>query len=167
MNPVDLVFGIFILVMAIKGVIKGFVKEIFGLLALLCGIFFAHNFHAALGLEFVKHITITKTTANIAAFFIIFFAVYIVTFFIGLIISSMLRKIDLGFLDRVFGFTFGVAKAMLVMVVIVLVFESFSSLKALSESLQRESYFYSLTEKIIYSTDMIERLEQVGVKRSR
>ncbi len=167
MNPVDLVFGIFVLIMAVKGIIKGFVKEFFGLIALLLGIFFAHSFHAALGLEFSKRITISETTANIVAFFIIFFVVYIVTFFIGLIVSSMIKKIELGFLDRVFGFTFGVAKAMLVMVVIVLIFESFSFLKTLSNSLQKESYFYSLTEKIIYSTDMIEKLEQVGVKRSR
>ncbi len=167
MNPVDIVFGVFIAIMAIKGVIKGFIREFFGLAALLLGIFSAHILHPSLGAVFAKHLTISHTTANITAFFIIFFIVYIITFFIGMIIASLIKKIDLGFLDRIFGFTFGVSKALIVMIILVLFFDSFPVFNSFSQNLKKDSFLYSLTEKFIYSTDMINKVEQIIVKRGK
>ncbi len=167
MNPVDIVFGVFILIMAIKGIIKGFIRELFGLVALLLGIFSAHQFHMSLGNTFVKYLHITHTAANVTAFFILFFLVYLTIFFVGVVIASMIKKIDLGFIDRVFGFTFGVAKAAIVIVIIVLMMDSFPFLQSFSNSLKKDSRIYSYTEKFIYSTDMINRVEQIVIKRGK
>lgn len=167
MNPVDIVFGVFILIMAIKGVIKGFVRELFGLIALLLGIFLAHQFHMSVGNTFVKYLHITHTTANISAFFIIFFSAYLAIFFVGVVIASMIKKIDLGFIDRVFGFTFGIAKAAIVIVIFVLIMDSFPFLQSASNSLKKDSYIYSRTEQFISSTDMINRVEQIVIKRGK
>ncbi len=167
MNPVDIVFGVFIAVMALKGFIKGFIRELFGLIALLIGIFLAHTFHSDFGQVIVKFLHVNQTTAITSAFFIIFFLSYIVIFFIGVIIASMIRKIDLGFFDRVFGFTFGVTKAAIVIIVIVLVFDSFSFMHSLSKSLKKDSYIYSLAERLILSTNMMQKVEQIVIKRGK
>ncbi len=167
MNPVDIILGVFILIMAIKGLIKGFVRELFGLVALLSGVFLAHTFHAQFGQTFVKFLHINQTTANVSAFFIIFFVSYLVIFFIGVVIASMIKKVDLGFIDRVFGFTFGIAKATIVIVVAVLMMDSFSFLQSASKSLKKDSRIYALTERFITSTNMIDRVEQIIIKRGK
>ncbi len=167
MNPVDIVFGVFILIMAIKGLIKGFVRELFGLIALLVGIFLAHTLHTQFGQTLVKSLHITQTIANISAFFIIFFASYLIIFITGIIITSMIRKIDLGFMDRVFGFTFGVSKAVIIIIIFTLIMDSFPFLSSVSKSLKKDSKIYAFSEQIIYSTDMIKKVEQIVIKRGK
>ncbi len=165
MNPVDIVVFVFVFVMAIRGLIKGFVRELFGLAALVIGIVVAHQFHASFGRMIADYIKINLLTANIAAFFIIFFSVYIVLFLIGLTISTMIRKIDLGFIDRVFGLAFGVTKAGIIILLLVLFIDSFSVFKPLADSLRKDSKVFGYVERFIYTSNVIDRLEEAVVRR--
>ncbi len=161
MNPVDVVVFVFALIMAIKGMIRGFVRELFGLAALILGVFIAHMYHAYLGHIIASHITVSLPAANVSAFFIIFFSVYVVLFFIGVTISSMIRRIDLGFIDRVFGFAFGASKAFLVVMMIVLFLDSFSMFASVTKRLRKDSRVFSYMERFMYTNNIIERLEDV------
>ena len=164
MNPVDVVVIVFALIMATKGMIRGLVRELFGLIALFAGIFVAHAYHAYLGHLIASYITVSLTTANISAFFIIFFAVYIALFLVGLTISSMIRKIDLGFIDRVFGFAFGAFKAFLVVMILVLLVDSFSMFAPMARSLRKDSRVFSYMERFLYTNHVVDRLEDVVSK---
>jgi len=156
MSIIDIALGLFILIMAVRGVVKGFVREVFGLTALILGIFSAYTFQRTLGMALQKHLTITTATGNIAAFFIIFFTVYIIILLIGITISSILKKIDLGFTDRVLGLTFGAFKAVLFIAIITMIFHNIVMFQSISQSMRKDSFIYYNIDRFTQNSKIIQ-----------
>jgi membrane protein required for colicin V production len=165
LNPTDIVFAIFIIIMAIKGAFKGLISEAFGLTGLALGILFADQFNAELGSFMVQHMATSRITANILAFIFIFFVIYVLIFLLGVLITSAIKKVDLGFMNRTFGFIFGAAKAYVVIVVIALIFSTVSFLKPFSKNMQHSSQIYAFTSKIIKSSNLVQKIDEIIKKR--
>jgi len=165
LNPTDIVFGIFIVVLAIKGAFKGLINEAFGLAALALGIYFADTFNAQLGTLVVRYMGATRVTANILSFLFIFFVVYTVIFLVGVLITAGMKKIDLGFMNRMFGMLFGAAKAFAVIVVVALIFNTVSFLKPYAKNMKEHSKIYYFTDKIIQTTNLVEKINEAMRKR--
>jgi membrane protein required for colicin V production len=123
MNYFDLFLGLFILVAAIKGYMKGFVVEIFSLVAFFLGLFIAIEFTAPVALRFFGDSTYFELVA-IGIFAAIFVGLIIL---INLVAKSIKKVLDLtpfGMFDNFLGSILSVAKLGLILSVLIWMFDS-------------------------------------------
>lgn len=119
-NYFDLVVGIIILLLGLKGIINGFFKELFGLIGIIGGIFVASRLGDSIG-GLISD-TIFKFESQAAISFvgfvstlIIFWALMII---LGMLFTKLSRASGLGPVDKVFGFIVGSGKFFLIGAVI-------------------------------------------------
>jgi membrane protein required for colicin V production len=123
METVDIILIILLSLGAIKGYIKGFIVEVFSLVAFVLGLFIAVEFTTPIALRFFGdyqwfHII------SIALFLAIF---VIITIIINFIAKALKKAIDLTFFgtfDNVFGALLGVLKWALILSVVLWLFRA-------------------------------------------
>ncbi|WP_025209469.1 CvpA family protein [Hippea sp. KM1] len=167
MNVVDIALGLFLLVLAIRGLIRGLIREVFGLAALVGGVLAAHMFGRGVG-SYIEHtFPVAPVVAYGFAFFSIFLIVYLVLIFVGFILSSMAKKIELGGLDMFFGFIFGAFKGLLMIAVVAFVLNAFPSFYGLSMNLKKESYIYGFVDRNLNKMDITQLINRLKQKKAR
>ncbi|PLX69942.1 MAG: colicin V production protein [Denitrovibrio sp.] len=114
MGIVDIVLLIIIGIVAVKGLIKGLIMEIFGLLALVAGYIVAYKYShifakpvAALGLD--------EKASNAIGYVIGFIIAYIIVVMVGTVLSKAFKEIKLGSVNRGGGLVFGALKAAVIL----------------------------------------------------
>jgi membrane protein required for colicin V production len=124
MNPVDLTITIIVGLSGFIGLLRGAVREIFGLAALLLGFLVAlHRYEAAAA---TLHPWIENPrVAQAAAFFGIFLLVWLVFAILGTLLRRLLRLLALSWLDRLGGLVFGLARGALVVSLLAWSFTAF------------------------------------------
>ena len=113
----DIVILIIIGVFGIKGLFKGLISEVFGILGLILGYLLAFQYYE-LGAKALEYIGVSKNIADKAGFVVAFLAIYIIIFIIGMLLRKIFKKIQLGWLDKTGGFFFGAIKAAVILSVI-------------------------------------------------
>ena len=113
MSTVDIIIAVIIVAAAILGTIKGFVKQIIGILGVLLGVWCGFKFHAWLAAQTKELLSLSmnQDALGIISFAIIFLIVLILTNFIGKGIENILKLSMLGWMNRMLGFLFGGIKA--------------------------------------------------------
>ena len=118
MNWLDVLLGLILLSSVIRGLRRGFTRQIVGLvtvvLALLLGIWF-YGFPAA---WFAPYLS-SAALAGAAGFFLIFFATMMAGAFVSRLVHGVLKATGLSFFDHVLGAGFGVLRGVLIAVAIV------------------------------------------------
>lgn len=109
-----------ILILALKGVINGFIKEVFGLIGIVGGIYLATRFASQAGLWINTNLF---TFGNESSMFLIGFLSILIVFWIlalmvGLMFSKLIDLSGLNFVNRFLGFIIGGAKVFLILAVI-------------------------------------------------
>jgi membrane protein required for colicin V production len=125
MNWLDYVLCVLAAVFAVHGAMRGFTRQIIGLAAILIGLLLACWFYGTAGaflLPYVSH----KGVANFIGFLLVFVGVQITGGIIGWAIFRLLKTVGLSFIDRALGVAFGLLKAALVGVVLVVALSSFT-----------------------------------------
>ena len=120
LNYFDLVVGIIILLLGLKGIINGFFKELFGLIGIIGGIFVASRLGDSVGRLISDSIFKFESQAAISfvgfiSTLIIFWAGMII---LGLLMTRLSRASGLGPIDKMFGFIVGSGKFFLIGAVI-------------------------------------------------
>ena len=110
MNPFDWILIAAAGFFAIKGIIKGAVREVFSLAALLLASFAALCYYP-LVLAYIQPYITAKWGQLAMACLCIFLVVWVVVNLAGWLIEKFLKLIWLGFFDHVAGLLVGVAKA--------------------------------------------------------
>jgi len=125
MNWLDYVLCGLAIAFAVHGAVKGFTRQIIGLAALLIGLLLACWFYGSAGaflLPYVSH----KGVANFIGFLLVFVGVQIAGGIAGWAIFRLLKTAGLSFIDRILGVGFGLLKAALIGVVLVVALSSFT-----------------------------------------
>lgn len=134
----DVVVVSLVLILGIKGVISGLIKEIFGLVGLIGGIVVASRFAAKAG-QIISD-KVYKLDGDTVVFFAGFLSTLIVFWIVCLGIGAFLSKLvglsGLGFLDKLGGFVVGSAKIFLVFAVLIV---TVSNIQVLNNKI--EPYF--------------------------
>jgi membrane protein required for colicin V production len=120
LNYFDLVVGIIILLLGLKGIINGFFKELFGLIGIIGGIFVASRLGDSVGRLISDSIFKFESQAAVSfvgfvSTLIIFWAGMII---LGLLLTRLSRASGLGPIDKMFGFIVGSGKFFLIGAVI-------------------------------------------------
>ena len=107
----DLVLTVFVAFLLVKGIWKGFVKEISGILAVVGGVITSFMLHSAAE-EFLSPYVGPKYL-GLVAYSILFIAAYLGIMLLGSFIDRVVKSVMLGSFNRILGGLFGLLKALL------------------------------------------------------
>ncbi|ADG92592.1 Colicin V production protein [Arcobacter nitrofigilis DSM 7299] len=135
-------------VLGLKGLFKGFIKEVFGLVGIIGGIFIASRLSETVGNLIKPLIGIdSNATLSLIGFVVTLIGFWILVYIAGSILSKMSEMSGLGALNRLFGFVFGTAKIFLIISVIFYALYQIQSFKAsLDKKLANSIVFPVLVE---------------------
>lgn len=115
----DIVIVSITILLGLKGLLRGFIKEVFGLLSIVGGIFIASRIASDTGNLIAPILALENSaTIKLIGFIISLIAVWAVIYLLGVIISKIFSVSGLGLFDRIFGFLFGSAKIFLILSII-------------------------------------------------
>jgi membrane protein required for colicin V production len=139
-NYFDVIIGSIVLILGIKGFIHGFIKEVFGLLGLVGGIYLASRYSGKATTFIAENFLQIEDSAiaNLIGFLATLLAVWLVATMVGAMFSKLSSESSLGFIDRILGFIVGGGKYFLIFALII---TALSNVKLVRDNL--EQYFES------------------------
>jgi len=117
MNPFDILILVILGYSLIRGLFRGLVKEISSLIGVFGGFYAAYTYYQFLA-GLLSGLIQDISYLNILSFLILFCGVLIVVSVLGVIIKYLLNIAFLGWVDRVGGVVFGLAKGILIVSVL-------------------------------------------------
>ena len=143
-NYFDVTIASIILILGIKGFMQGFIKEAFGLLGLVVGVYLASRL-ADTAATFIDtnflHLENTSLL-KLIGFLVILTIVWLTATIIGAIFSKLTNQSGLGFLNRLFGFIVGGGKYFLIFALIITALSNVTLVKDNLEKYVKDSVLY-------------------------
>ena len=122
MNTLD----IFILILFVPGIVrglsKGFVEQTLSLLGIILSVYMAYHYHGSVYTWLSAHFEISQTVLHIVGFAIVLAGVLIVILLLANLITTVVEKASLGWLNRSLGVVLSIIVTALVLSVIILLF---------------------------------------------
>lgn len=149
-NYFDVTISAIVLILGIKGFMQGFIKEVFGLLGLVGGVYFASRLSdkAATYIDtnflHLENASLLKLIGFLAILIIIWFSATI----LGTIFSKLTSESGLGFLNRLFGFIAGGGKYFLIFALIVTALSNVTLVKDNLEKYINDSVLYPYLREV-------------------
>ena len=166
-NGFDIATGALILLIGIKGVVNGFVKELAGLIGAALGIWIASLFAGDFGDWLGKHLIPVDSHSALAmiGFLSLLAIVWIGFVILGHLLERSLSIAHLGAADKIFGFLFAAAKVFLIVSVLVHALSNIEVVRKNTENFTRTSRLYPLyvkTGSAILRLDVEEAAKKGG-----
>ncbi len=146
----DLVSISLILFLGIKGILRGFVKEVFGLIGIIGGIYIASKY-AQVGGEYLDANFLSlqnKASVYLIGFIAVLILFWIVATFVGSMLGKLVNSSGLGIVDKILGFIVGGAKIFLIFSVIIYVLSSIAIFKSSLNSIFEGSMMYPIFQEV-------------------
>lgn len=143
-NYFDVTIAAIILILGIKGFMQGFIKEAFGLVGLVAGVYFA----ARLAPEAASFIDTNffhldnQSLLKLIGFLAILILIWLGATILGSIFSKLTNQSGLGFLNRLFGFIAGGGKYFLIFALIITALSNVTLVKDNLEKYVKDSVLY-------------------------
>ncbi len=150
LNYFDLVVGIIILLLGLKGIINGFFKELFGLIGIIGGIFVASRLGDSIGSLISDAIFKFESDAAISfvgfiATLIVFWAAMII---LGMVLTKMSKVSGLGVVDKILGFIVGSGKFFLIGAVIAYAVYNIQAVRVNLEPTMKTSFLFPVMVEV-------------------
>ncbi len=139
MNTVDVVVGAFVAIAGLRGFWRGFVRELFGLLALGAGILAAVHWSNLAAALIGDALPAPEVVRDGVAFVGVFLVTHVIVNLTGLLLDRLVSALLLGGVNRVVGVVFGAAKALTVAAVVLLFVHLFPPLSVIDEQIMSSS----------------------------
>ena len=143
-NYFDVTIASIILILGIKGFMQGFIKEAFGLLGLVAGVYFASRL-ADTAAAFIDtnflHLENTSLL-KLIGFLVILTIIWLGATIIGAIFSKLTTQSGLGFINRLLGFIVGGGKYFLIFALIITALANVTLVKDNLEKYVKDSVLY-------------------------
>ncbi|HEY9189661.1 MAG TPA: CvpA family protein [Sulfurovum sp.] len=143
-NYFDVTISAIVLILGIKGFMQGFIKEVFGLLGLVAGVYFASRLSEKAA-DFIDTNFLHLENAallKLIGFMAILILVWTGATMLGAIFSKLTSESGLGFLNRLFGFIVGGGKYFLIFALIVTALSNVTLIKDNLEKYVEDSVLY-------------------------
>ncbi len=146
----DIVSIALILFLGIKGLFRGFMKETFGLIGIIGGIYVASRYAQPLGEYLDVHFLHLQNKASLylIGFIAALIAFWLVAVAIGAMLGKLVASSGLGIVDRILGFAVGGAKVFLIFSVIIYVLTNIPVLKSSIEKMFEGSMMFPIFTKV-------------------
>jgi membrane protein required for colicin V production len=148
MNVIDLVFAVILAWSAYRGFSKGFILQLSTLAALILGIYGAIHFSDFTATLLTDNFNISSKYLHIIAFAVTFIIIVIGVHLLAKLIERLMQAIALGFVNRLLGVVFGVAKvAFVISIILVLINKANDKYQFLPEEKTEGSMLYEPLSK--------------------
>ena len=127
MNYIDIIIIVFLAFAALFGFWRGFVRQLFGLVALFLGLFCACYFSGFAASYISQWMDKNETAVAIISFAVTFIVVLFGVVFVGRIAEQLIKLITLGLLNRLVGLVFSVAKITFILSVCIWLLQAFDT----------------------------------------
>ncbi len=121
MSSIDYLIIVVVVISALIGIWRGFVREALSLVVWVAAFWLAYLLAGTVESYFAGMVS-EQPLRLVMAFVLIFLTVHVVGFVVARLLSSLLESIGLGGVNRVVGGGFGIARGVLMVAVVVLVF---------------------------------------------
>ena len=142
----DIISLSLIIILGIKGVINGFIKEVFGLIGIVGGIFLASRYAQNAG-EFIQQNLYNfenKASLYLIGFIAVMILFWILCLFVGFLIARLLKMSGLGGLDKLAGFLVGSLKIFLVFSILAVALSNIAFIKSRTDKYMKKSFMYPI-----------------------
>lgn len=163
----DIVTLSLIFILGIKGILNGFVKEFFGLLGIIGGIYFASRYANEAGTLINDHLFKfgNKASLYLFGFIAVLIIVWILCIFLGYLIAQGLSLSGLTSIDKLAGFVIGSMKIFLVFSVLTVTLTNIEFIKSKLEPYMAKSIMFPIFSQAgnyIVKLDTKNMLENLG-----
>ncbi len=145
----DIVIVSVTVLLGLKGLFRGFIKEVFGLIGIVGGIFVASRAATDIG-EYISPLLALENESSIklVGFIAGLIGFWVIMYIVGLILSKMSSMSGLGIIDRTFGFIFGAGKVFLIVSIIIYALSQVKVFKDKLETNFADTYSYPLLVEV-------------------
>lgn len=119
MNWLDALILFPLLVGLVRGIMRGFLTEVMAIVAVIFGVVGARLWGPAVALWIQYHMTWPEPVTQVIGYGLVFLGIAILLNLIGKWFTHLLKKLSLGWLNRLIGGLFGVLKYGLIILLIV------------------------------------------------
>ena len=149
MNIFDVIVLIILLYGLMMGLIKGFIIEVAGIIALILGVTGSFKFARILEVSLNSYVDWSPKTIQIASFIILFIIIIYAVSLLAKMITKTLKIIALGMINRIFGGIFGLLKWCVILSSFVLVSQEINEIITLiPDKTLKDSVSYNLLDKL-------------------
>jgi membrane protein required for colicin V production len=149
MNIFDVIVLIILLYGLMMGLIKGFIIEVAGIIALILGVTGSFKFARILEVSLNSYVDWSPKTIQIASFIILFIIIIYAVSLLAKMITKTLKIIALGIINRIFGGIFGLLKWCVILSSFVLVSQEINEIITLiPDKTLKDSVSYNLLDKL-------------------
>jgi len=117
---IDIVFGLLVVIAAIRGAFRGFVTEVGSMAALILGFGIAIIFYKSLSILLSTQFGESMWN-QLIAFLILFLLVYLLVKLVQRLLQNVVERLNLDRLDSALGFFLGIAEGLLVVGVVLFI----------------------------------------------
>ncbi len=146
MSYFDVVIGIVVLLLGLKGVLNGFFRELFGLVGIIGGVFVASRFGTSFG-ELLSNVIFhfeTQAAVNFTGFVLTLGIFWIMMVSVGLTFKKLSSVSGLGSIDKGMGFLVGSGKFFLIASVVTYAFFNIKIVKTNMQSTMEQSFLFPI-----------------------
>lgn len=124
MNTLDIIIIVILSFCLIRGIFRGFAKELSSIIGVFGGLYAACAYYPSVS-NMLSGFISDFSYCKILSFLIIFCSVFFVISILGVLIKYILKIAFMGWFDRLCGAGFGIVKGLLIVSVLLLAFTSF------------------------------------------
>lgn len=159
----DIVVIVITLLLGLKGLFRGFIKEVFGLIGIVGGIFVASRLATTVG-EFIAPMLALESASSIElmGFIIGLIAFWIIAYVAGMIITKIFSLSGLGVFDKILGFLFGAFKVFLIFSIIIYALSQVQAIKEKLDSSLSDTMTYPI---LVAGGAFIIKLDEQGLTK--
>jgi membrane protein required for colicin V production len=147
LNSLDIVLIAILLVTLVLGLIKGFARQIIGILAVIAGLVLGAAYYGQAAWVFHRIISST-VVSNFLGFFSIFLLVLLLGWLIGLLFSKLMKG-PFAFINHVMGGVLGLLKGVLICGILVFALLVFEVKKESIQGSRIAPYCFTVTKAVV------------------
>ena len=146
MSYFDIIVGVVILLLGLKGILNGFFRELFGLVGIVGGVFIASRFGTSLGeilSDLIFHFE-NKAAINFAGFVLALGLFWLMMVGVGVLFKKLSTISGLSSVDKLMGFIVGAGKFFLIASVVAYAFFNIKIVKTNMQATMDKSFLFPI-----------------------
>lgn len=149
MNYLDIIILVLLAVFGFTGWRKGIILEATTLLGLGLGLFGAFYFSDFTAEQLVQWVEVNPKYLNIISFIVTFVIVAILVNLLGRLVAGIVKSLNLGFIDKIGGFLFGIAKGVLLCSLLIMLLNVFKNKEIIKNDDRESSILFPYVEAAV------------------